>query len=65
VSIKVCVAINTIAAMPLACAQNHQPESLLRHFAEVMINQLLDASVKELPGVFRNKVIKFKRWVFI
>ncbi|WP_428356539.1 DEAD/DEAH box helicase [Methyloprofundus sp.] len=46
----------SVAAMPLACAQNHQSESLLRHFAEVMIHQLLDASVKDLPGVFRNKV---------
>ncbi|NOR81200.1 MAG: ATP-dependent helicase, partial [Methyloprofundus sp.] len=45
-----------VAAMPLACAQNYQPESLLRHFAEVVINQLLGASVLDLPRVFRNKV---------
>ncbi len=45
-----------ILSMPLACAQNYQPESLLRHFAEVTINQMLDASVGDLPQVFRNKV---------
>ncbi|NOQ16085.1 MAG: ATP-dependent helicase [Methyloprofundus sp.] len=45
-----------VAAMPLACSQGYQPESLMRHFAEVTINQLLDKSVRELPQVFRHKV---------
>ncbi|NOQ64549.1 MAG: ATP-dependent helicase, partial [Methyloprofundus sp.] len=46
----------SVAAMPLACTQGYQAESLLRHFAEVLINQILDASVLGLPKVFRNKI---------
>ena len=45
-----------VSSMPLACAQNYQPESLLRHFAEVSINQVLNASIQKLPQVFAKKV---------
>ena len=42
--------------MPLVCAQAYQPESLLRHFAEVMVHQILSTSTHELPQVFRRQV---------
>ena len=29
----------SLKAMPLACSQGYQAESLLRHFAEVTVNQ--------------------------
>ena len=45
-----------IAQMPLACSQHYQPESLLRHFAEVSINELLTAATLEMPQVFTKKV---------
>ena len=45
-----------IAQMPLACSQHYQAESLLRHFAEVVINELLTAAALEMPQVFTKKV---------
>ena len=45
-----------VAQMPLACSQHYQPESLLRHFAEVVINELLTAAALEMPQVFTKKV---------
>jgi hypothetical protein len=36
--------LTTVAQMPPACSQHHQPESLLRHFAEVVIDELLTAA---------------------
>jgi len=45
-----------VACMPLACSQHYQPESLVRHFAEVLVDGLLDAASRELPQVFLNKV---------
>jgi len=45
-----------VSSMSLACSQSYQPESLLRHFAEVSINQVLNASVQRLPQVFTKKV---------
>ncbi len=46
----------TIAQMPPACSQHYRPESLLRHFAEVVIHELLTAAALEMPQVFTKKV---------
>ena len=45
-----------VKAMPLACSQSYQAESLLRHFAEVIINQILESSIQQLPQVFAKKL---------
>ena len=45
-----------ITQMPIACSQQYQPESLLRHFAEVLINELLMAAALDMPQVFTKKV---------
>lgn len=45
-----------LASMPLACSQSYQPESLLRHCAEVLINELINATTLELPQVFTKKI---------
>jgi SNF2 family DNA or RNA helicase len=45
-----------VAQMPLACSQQYQPESLLRHFAEVVIHELLTAATLEMPQIFTKKV---------
>ena len=45
-----------ITQMPLACSQQHQPESLLRHFAEVVIDELLTAAALEMPQIFTKKI---------
>ena len=45
-----------VAQMPPACSQHYQPESLLRHFAEVVIDELLTAAALEMPQVFTKKV---------
>ncbi len=45
-----------VASMPLACSQQYQPESLLRHFAEVVINELLSVAAHEMPQIFIKKV---------
>ena len=45
-----------LSSMPLACSQQYQPESLLRHFAEVIIDELLCASALNLPEIFIKKV---------
>jgi len=43
-------------AMPVACSQAYQSESLLRHFAEVTINQIITSSSENLPQVFIKKL---------
>ncbi len=45
-----------IAQMPVACSQHYQPESLLRHFAEVVIDELLSTAALEMPQIFIKKV---------
>lgn len=45
-----------ITQMPLACSQQHQPESLLRHFAEVVIDELLTIAALEMPQIFTKKI---------
>lgn len=45
-----------IDQMPLACSQQYEPESLLRHFAEVVIHELLSAAAFEMPQVFTKKI---------
>ncbi|MGZ8172506.1 DEAD/DEAH box helicase [Methylobacter sp.] len=45
-----------VAQMPPACSQQYQPESLLRHFAEVVIDELLTAAALEMPQIFTKKV---------
>ena len=47
---------SAVAFMPLACSQQYQPESLLRHFAEVVIDELLSAAALEMPQVFTKSV---------
>lgn len=42
--------------MPLACSQGYEPESLLRHFSEVLINEVLSAAASDMPEVFRKQV---------
>jgi SNF2 family DNA or RNA helicase len=46
----------SIKAMPLACSQTFQAESLLRHFAEVTLNKIIGNSVQQLPKVLTNKI---------
>ncbi|MFA5924953.1 MAG: hypothetical protein WC856_27340 [Methylococcaceae bacterium] len=45
-----------VAQMPPACSQQYQPESLLRHFAEVVIDELLSVAALEMPQIFAKKV---------
>ncbi len=47
---------HSAACMPLSCSQHYEPESLLRHFAEVLIHELLAAAASEMPQVFTKKV---------
>ncbi|MEQ1557716.1 MAG: DEAD/DEAH box helicase [Methyloglobulus sp.] len=47
---------SAVTQMPLACSQHYQPESLLRHFAEVAVHELLTEAVGELPQVFTKRV---------
>ena len=42
--------------MPLACSIGYQPESLLRHFTQVCVSEILDNSLQSLPQVFLKKV---------
>ena len=42
--------------MPLACSAGYQPESLLQHFAQVCLNDILNESATNLPQVFRSKI---------
>jgi len=42
--------------MPLACSQGYEPESLLRHFSEVMIDELLNHAIMSFPGTFNKKL---------
>ena len=46
----------SLKSMPLACSQGYQAESLLRHFAEVTVNQILESSIRTLPRVFTKKL---------
>ena len=46
----------SVKSMPLACSQQYDAESLLRHFSDVMVNELLEASVQALPGLLHKKV---------
>jgi len=45
-----------IEFMPLVCSQSYQPESLLQHFAEVTINQILSLSSQQLPQIVTKKL---------
>jgi len=47
---------HSVKSMPLACSQTYQAESLLRHFAEVTVNQIIESSVQKLPQVFTKKL---------
>ena len=42
--------------IPLACHSGYEPESLLRHFAEVSISDILDNALQDLPQVFLSKL---------
>ena len=42
--------------MPLACSQQYEPESLLRHFAEVVVHELLSKAALEMPQSFAKRV---------
>jgi len=45
-----------VASMPLVCSQHYQAESLLRHVAEVLIDDIVSAVAEEMPEVFVKKV---------
>ncbi|WP_239649648.1 SNF2 helicase-associated domain-containing protein [Methylocucumis oryzae] len=45
-----------VSQMPLACSLGYEPESLLRHFAEVCISDILDYALSRLPATFNDKV---------
>jgi len=45
-----------VTQMPPACSQHYQPESLLRHFAEVVIDELLTAAVYDMPQILTKKI---------
>ncbi len=45
-----------LASMPLVCSQHYQAESVLRHFAEVLVDELLATASKDMPEVFVKKV---------
>lgn len=45
-----------VTQMPVACSQQYQPKSLLRHFAEVVIDELLSTAALEMPQIFTKKV---------
>lgn len=45
-----------ITQMPLVCSQHYQPESLLRHFAEVVIDELLSTAASNMPQVFAKRI---------
>ncbi|MBL6985855.1 MAG: DEAD/DEAH box helicase [Methylobacter sp.] len=47
---------SAISLMPLACSQQYQPEALLRHFAEVVLNELLSAAALDMPQVFTKRI---------
>ncbi|MCX7103036.1 MAG: DEAD/DEAH box helicase, partial [Methylobacter sp.] len=47
---------SAVTQMPLACSQHYRPESLLRHFAEVVIDELLSAAAADMPQVFTKRV---------
>jgi SNF2 family DNA or RNA helicase len=42
--------------MPLACSLGYQSESLLRHFAQVCITEILEQALAGLPQVFVGKI---------
>ncbi len=46
----------SVKSMPLACSQTYHAESLLRHFAEVTVNQILETSIQSLPKIFTKKL---------
>ena len=46
----------SVKSMPLACSQAYQAESLLRHFSEVTVNQIIESSILKLPQVFTKKL---------
>jgi len=43
-------------AMPLACSQSYELESLLRHFCEVCVHNILKRACNDLPMVFTKKI---------
>ena len=48
---------SAISLMPLACSQQYQPEALLRHFAEVVLNELLSAAALDMPQVLTKRIV--------
>jgi SNF2 family DNA or RNA helicase len=45
-----------VSQMPLACSLGYQPESLLRHFTQVCITNILEQALTTLPQTFINKI---------
>jgi SNF2 family DNA or RNA helicase len=45
-----------VTQMPLACSLGYQPESLLRHFTQVCITEILEHALASLPQVFVTKI---------
>ncbi len=45
-----------VQQIPLACHVGYEPESLLRHFADVCLTEILEQALHSLPQVFLNKI---------
>ena len=46
----------SVKSMPLACSQIYQAESLLRHFAEVTVNKIIESGIQKLPQAYTKKL---------
>lgn len=43
--------------IPLACSVGYQPETLLRHFAQVCLSEVLERARRNLPQAFTSKIL--------
>lgn len=46
----------SVQQMPLVISQGFEPESLIEHFSQVMLNELLESSVQSLPQTIKQKL---------
>jgi SNF2 family DNA or RNA helicase len=46
-----------VTQMPLACSVGYQPETLLRHFAQVCLGNVLEQARRDLPQTFNGKIL--------
>ncbi len=45
-----------VSQIPLTCHLGYDPETLLRHFAEVCIDKILDSALDDLPKLFHKRI---------